>query len=176
VLDEKPFAVILADDLIKSDVSATTQLVQRFRETNGASIIGVQAVPAETVSRYGIVAYDKGVAASSLAVLAGMVEKPSPEKAPSNMAAIGRYVFAPSILDKLVQTRPGKGGEIQLTDAIVALAKDERVYAGVIEGARFDCGSKLGYLQASMVYGLNHPDIGGEFKHWLADLAESLKN
>lgn len=174
VLDEKPFAVILADDLIKSEVSATAQLVKHFEATGQSSIIGVQPVPAETVSRYGIVEYPAGEHNLSLARLASMVEKPSPEMAPSNMAAIGRYVFTPRILDELVNTRPGKGGEIQLTDAIVSLAGKEAVYAGVIEGSRFDCGSKLGYLQATMVYGLSHPEIGGQFKDWLADLSGSL--
>lgn len=174
VLDEKPFAVILADDLIKSEQSATAQLVHRFNETGGSTIIGVQAVPAETVSRYGIVEYPPGGNNLPLSRLVGMVEKPSPERAPSNMAAIGRYVFTPSILDELAQTKPGAGGEIQLTDAIVRLACREAVYAGEIEGARFDCGSKLGYLQAATVYGLNHPDVGAPYKEWLAELAESL--
>ena len=167
VVGDEPFAVILADDLIDDGDGdgCLAQMVRRYDE-QVASILGVQRVPAEHTDRYGVVDVDP--VTERLGRLNAIVEKPSPDRAPSNLGVVGRYILNGSIFNKLRQTRPGAGGEIQLTDAIAALMRDEPVFAYEFEGTRYDCGDKLGYLQATVEYGVKHPDFGEAFADYLS--------
>ncbi len=153
---DKSFAVALADELIISDVPAMQQL-RTVHEQTGASVIGLRQMPAEELSHYGVV---DTVEENGLLRLKHMVEKPQPDEAPSNLASIGRYIFTPRLMALLHDAAPGRGGEIQLTDAIATLAREEPVYGVLIEGERFDAGNPLGFLMANTALGLNHPDYG----------------
>ncbi len=164
VIGDDPFAVLLADDLIYSKPPAMTRMAQVF-EREGASLLGVEEVPRDQTQSYGIVTIDR--MNGDLARIHSIVEKPRPAEAPSNLAVIGRYVLTPRICDLLAARTPGAGGEIQLTDAISALLLHERVLAVRLPGQRFDCGSKLGYLEATVAYGLRHPEIGEDFARYL---------
>jgi UTP--glucose-1-phosphate uridylyltransferase len=157
LVGDEAFAVLLADDLIDAEVPATRQLIEQYERYKG-SVIGVQRVPLEETSKYGIVA--TGDPDAKTAIVTRFVEKPSPDKAPSNLAAAGRYVLEPEIFDELRLIEPGAGGEIQLTDAIANLLKTRGVLAYCYDGRRFDCGSKLGFWEATMMLGLRHPEIG----------------
>ncbi len=162
----EPFAVLLADDLIDNDVKPViTQMAERF-EKYQCSILGVERVPEQETDKYGIVRTLPFN--TSLSNVNGIVEKPLPKDAPSNLAVVGRYILTPRIFDLLAKTGAGAGGEIQLTDAIAALLAEEQVLAYEFEGRRFDCGGKLGYLAANVEFGLRHPEIGGEFRDYLA--------
>jgi UTP--glucose-1-phosphate uridylyltransferase len=161
----EPFFVHLADDLIAGDSPCLTQMAAEY-ERHGGSVIAVEEVPHENTSSYGIVAMDQSNRITEI------VEKPAPEKAPSNSAVVGRYLLAPEIFEKLETTGRGAGGEIQLTDAIADLLGESPVYGYSFEGERFDCGSKLGYLKATMAYGLDHPDTGDEFRRYLREMLE----
>ena len=156
--------VILADDLMDAEPSAMVRMAQAFEE-EGASLLGVEEVPRDQTQSYGIVTIDR--MADDLARIHSIVEKPRPAEAPSNLAVIGRYVLTPRIFDLLAEISPGAGGEIQLTDAISSLLRHERALAVRLPGRRFDCGSKLGYLEASVEFGLRHPDIGEDFARYL---------
>jgi UTP--glucose-1-phosphate uridylyltransferase len=159
--------VILADDLIDAKKPALQQMVELFGQQN-ASILGVEDVaPAETAS-YGIV--DAEPISNRVLQVKGIVEKPKPEDAPSTLAVVGRYILTPAIFDLLEKVAPGKGGEIQLTDGIAALMKQERVLAYRFDGKRFDCGSKLGYMKANVEFALRHPEISAEFTDYLRKL------
>lgn len=165
VVGDEPFAIILADDLIDGgDKSCLQQMVDMY-EKEQSGVIGVQKVPLEDVKNYGVVAGQN--TKDRLWKLSGLVEKPKPEDAPSNVAVVGRYILESSIFEMLEETQPGSGGEIQLTDAIVKQLQQESVYAYEFEGRRYDCGSKLGYLQATLEYGLKHPEVGAAFKAYL---------
>lgn len=165
LVGNEPFFVILADDLIRTKgLSCCAQLGAAHAETGG-SVIAVQEVPAEDTRKYGIVAVGEGRA--SLAEITAIVEKPNPENAPSRLGVVGRYLLTPGIFRKLHQTSRGAGGEIQLTDAISELIGKESVHALHYEGERFDCGNKLGYLQATVAFGKNHPELGPDFTKWL---------
>ncbi|MDG1249895.1 MAG: UTP--glucose-1-phosphate uridylyltransferase GalU [Gammaproteobacteria bacterium] len=165
VVGDEPFAIILADDLIDGgDKSCLQQMVDVY-EKEQSGVIGVQKVPLEDVKNYGVVAGQN--TKDRLWKLSGLVEKPKPEDAPSNVAVVGRYILESSIFEMLEETQPGSGGEIQLTDAIVKQLQQESVYAYEFEGRRYDCGSKLGYLQATLEYGLKHPEVGAAFKAYL---------
>ncbi len=170
VIGDEPFAIILADDLIDDRVNGgcLSQMVAQFTE-HTASIIGVQRVPAAHTDRYGVVDVEPMAARTSR--VKGIVEKPSADQAPSDLGVVGRYILSGRIFDKLRQTQPGAGGEIQLTDAIAALLDDESVLAYEFEGTRYDCGDKLGYLQATVEYGLQHPDLGAAFRDYLQNRA-----
>jgi len=168
VLEGEPFAVILADDLLDAPTPVMRQMVDVF-EREQASILGVQEVPRERTASYGIVMAEPF--GPRLEVLRGIVEKPEPANAPSNLAVIGRYVLTPAIFDHLARIRPGAGGEIQLTDAIAGLLAEERVLAYRFEGVRYDCGSKLGYLQATVALGVRHPEVGAAFAAYLKAFA-----
>lgn len=159
VIGDEPFLVILADDLIDSHTPAAKQLVDLHQQT-GANVIAVQEVTLEETSSYGIV---KVVQQGSLNWVEQIVEKPKPEVAPSNLAVVGRYVLNPAIFDMLRTTERGAGGEIQLTDAIAKLIQQDKLLAHHFEGTRYDCGSKLGYLEATVAYGLKHINLGYEF-------------
>lgn len=161
---DAPFAVILADDLIDSEPGAMAQMVRTYEQT-GHSVLGVETVDWEQTGSYGIV--EAAQRDDGKTQISSIVEKPHPSVAPSNLAVVGRYILTPAIFDKLRAVRAGAGGEIQLTDGIAALLKDEPVLAQTLEGTRYDCGSKLGYLKATLAYGMKHPEVGEEFsKHF----------
>lgn len=161
---DEPFFVHLADDLIAGEPPCLTQMAAEH-ERHGGSVVAVETVPREDTSSYGIVAKDKANRVTQI------VEKPAPEDAPSNSAVVGRYLLAPEVFDKLETTGRGAGGEIQLTDAIADLLGEFPVYAYSFKGKRFDCGSKLGYLKATVAYGLEHPDTGEAFREYLRKAA-----
>ncbi|MDH3430127.1 MAG: UTP--glucose-1-phosphate uridylyltransferase GalU [Gammaproteobacteria bacterium] len=160
---DEPFFVHLADDLIAGDPPCLTQMADEYAR-HGGSVIAVETVPKEETSSYGIVAVDDSNRITEI------VEKPAPAKAPSNSAVVGRYLLAPEIFDKLETTGRGAGGEIQLTDAIADLLHESPVYAYSFSGERFDCGSKLGYLKATIAYGLDHDEIGEALREHLREL------
>lgn len=170
VVGDAPFAVILADDLIEGAPGAMEQMVKLFDETH-TSVLGVETVAPEETGSYGIVKVAPD--ARGHQQVEYIVEKPRPEAAPSNLAVVGRYILTPRIFDKLVNTTAGAGGEIQLTDGIAALMKDEPVLALPFKGVRYDCGSKLGYLKATVNYGLQHHEVGAEFAAYLRSLAKN---
>jgi UTP--glucose-1-phosphate uridylyltransferase len=161
----EPFFVHLADDLISGSPGCLTQMAARHAEHSG-SVVAVETVPRESTSSYGIVAVNE----SDKNRITQIVEKPQPEDAPSNSAVVGRYLLAPEIFDKLENIGKGAGGEIQLTDGIAALLDQSPVYAYSFAGVRYDCGSKLGYLQATVAYGLSHPDTGESFRKHLKEV------
>lgn len=167
LVGDEPFAVVLADDLIDAEVPVLRQMTELY-EQHRQSVIGVQNVPLEQTSQYGI------VRPQSLGVrihrIADIVEKPQPENAPSTLGVVGRYIFNPEIFDYLENTNPGAGGEIQLTDAIASMLDAHPVLAYEFKGKRYDCGSKLGYLEASVVYALKHPAVAEEFGRFIAQL------
>lgn len=162
---DEPFFVHLADDLIAGSPGCLSQMADEHAAHNG-SVVAVETVPPENTSSYGIVAVDE----SDRGRITQIVEKPSPADAPSNSAVVGRYLLAPEIFDKLANIGKGAGGEIQLTDGIAALLEESPVYAYSFSGTRYDCGSKLGYLQATVAYGLSHPDTGERFREHLKEV------
>jgi UTP--glucose-1-phosphate uridylyltransferase len=166
VVDDEPFAVLLADDLIDDEDGSgcLAQMVESFSET-GSSILGTEFVRPEDTSSYGIV--DTGGDDHRFAQVNGIVEKPSPAEAPSNRAVVGRYILTSRVFHHLAQTGRGAGGEIQLTDGIARLMTEQKVYALNFRGRRYDCGSKLGYLQATVDYALKHKELAEDFQAWL---------
>jgi len=164
VVGNEPFAVLLADDLMDSEPPAMARMAEIFAREQ-CSLLGVEEVPRDQTQSYGIVTIDK--MQGDTARIHSIVEKPKPANAPSNLAVIGRYVLTPGIFERLAEVAPGAGGEIQLTDGISRILADERVLAVRLPGRRFDCGSKLGYVQATVEYGLRHPEIGEEFTRYL---------
>ncbi|MDE0302700.1 MAG: UTP--glucose-1-phosphate uridylyltransferase GalU [Gammaproteobacteria bacterium] len=168
VVGDEPFAVILADDLIDGgDNPCLKQMIDVFQAFE-AGVIAVEQVPPERISRYGVISGDS--CGDRLWMLTGIVEKPPADEAPSDLGVVGRYILTPEIFDHLRETAAGAGGEIQLTDAIALQLQKETVQAYQFEGKRYDCGSKLGYLQASVEYALNREDLGEEFRAWLEQL------
>ncbi|MDH4072700.1 MAG: UTP--glucose-1-phosphate uridylyltransferase GalU [Gammaproteobacteria bacterium] len=163
---DEPFFVHLADDLIAGE-PCLAELAREYSR-HGSSVIAVEEVPQESTSSYGIVAVE---ASDSGNRMTRIVEKPKPEDAPSNLAVVGRYLLAPAIWQKLENTGRGAGGEIQLTDAISDLLDDAAIYAHSFSGKRYDCGSKLGYLQATVAYGLEHQDVGAAFRQYLRSIS-----
>ena len=172
VVGNAPFMVHLADDLIDAPVSCLKQMAA-VHAAHGGSVLGVQTVPKHDTDKYGIVSLEREVA-PGLGKVSQIVEKPKPDKAASTLAVVGRYVLSGSIFDDLAKIGKGAGGEIQLTDGIARLMQREAVYAYEFDGKRYDCGSKLGYLQATVEYGLKHPRLGVDFaaylKRFMADL------
>jgi UTP--glucose-1-phosphate uridylyltransferase len=164
IVGDQPFAVLLADDLMDSQPPAMVEMAKVF-EREGSSLLGVEEVPRDQTQSYGIVTVDE--MRDGVARIRSIVEKPKPADAPSNLGVIGRYVLTPRIFELLGQVVPGAGGEIQLTDAIASLLAYEKVLAVRLAGKRYDCGSKLGYLQASVELGLRHPEIGKDFARFL---------
>ena len=169
VVGNDPFAVILADDLIDGDSTPCMQQMVAEYEKLHSSILGVEEVAPADTDKYGIVKIASGK--PGLAKVEQIVEKPSPDVAPSTLAVVGRYILTPAIFKQLKVTKRGAGNEIQLTDAIAALKAEEDVYAYPFTGKRYDCGSKLGYLQATVEYGLKHPELKDEFKKYLKELS-----
>ncbi len=159
---DEPFFVHLADDLIAGEPGCLAQMAAEY-DAHGGSVVAVESVQREQTSSYGIVEVDE----NDRNRITRIVEKPRPEDAPSNSAVVGRYLLSPGIFDKLEATGRGAGGEIQLTDGIADLLDEQAVYAYAFSGTRYDCGSKLGYLQATMSYGLEHADTGTAFRQFL---------
>lgn len=168
VVGNEPFGVILADDLIHTTGPMVLEQMLRVHREHHCSVLGVERVPADQTHKYGIV--DSRGIDDRLSRLHGIVEKPPAGEAPSNLSVVGRYVLTPRIFDLLATTGRGTGGEIQLTDAIAKLLHEEEVLAWEFEGKRFDCGSKLGYLQATVEYALRHPELRDAFGDYLAGL------
>jgi UTP--glucose-1-phosphate uridylyltransferase len=166
VVGDLPFAVVLADDLIDGSPPVLKQMTGVFAR-RGRSVVAVQNIEREETRRYGIVRTEKG--SKSPHRVHGIVEKPEPKAAPSTLGVVGRYLLTPRIFHHLQHVKPGSGGEIQLTDAIAALVGEEDVFAYEFEGRRYDCGSKLGYLQANLQYALKHPEVGASFRKYLRD-------
>ena len=167
VVGEEPFAVLLADDLLDGEGAAPVmkQMVDVYNY-NRCSVLGVMNVPQAQTRQYGIVSTERDV--GDVQRVTGIVEKPKPEEAPSTQAVVGRYILTGRIFDHLRQLTPGAGGELQLTDAIASLLKEEAVLAYQFKGVRYDCGSKLGYLQATVELALKHPEVREEFAAFLA--------
>jgi UTP--glucose-1-phosphate uridylyltransferase len=164
VIGNEPFAVLLADDLLDGQPPVIKQMVDVY-DYYQCSVLGVQDVPRADTASYGIVATHN--LAERIEQVHAMVEKPKPEQAPSTLAVVGRYILTPRIFHYLENVTPGSGGEIQLTDGIAALLTEQQVLAYRYDGTRYDCGSKLGYLQAMVEFGLRHPDVGSEFAEYL---------
>ncbi|WP_288201516.1 UTP--glucose-1-phosphate uridylyltransferase GalU [uncultured Megasphaera sp.] len=169
-IDDEPFAVLLGDDVVYNEtVPALRQMIDMYNKV-GATVLGCQEVPRDKASAYGIV---KGVPApdAKLMRVTNMIEKPSIEEAPSRIAVLGRYIITPDIFEILRRTEPGKGGEVQLTDALQTMASREAVYAYCFTGKRYDVGDKLGFLKATVEYALRRPDLGQEFRDYLKSLS-----
>ncbi|HET9702246.1 MAG TPA: UTP--glucose-1-phosphate uridylyltransferase GalU [Burkholderiales bacterium] len=165
LVGDQPFAVFLADDLIDSTPPCMKQMVETY-ERERVSVIAVQEVPPEETRSYGVIKprFSNG---GGLHEIEAIVEKPAPAVAPSNLAVVGRYILSGSIFEHLTRVRAGAGGEIQLTDAIASLLTEERVVATELTGRRYDCGSKLGYLEATITYALRHHEVGEAFRAYL---------
>ena len=167
VVGEEPFAVLLADDLMDGTPPATAQIAACF-ERERCSILAVEDLPREQTASYGIVSPLSGAqAGDEMLPVGNIVEKPAPEQAPSTLGVVGRYVLTPAIFPLLAAVKPGSGGEIQLTDAISALLGRERVLAMKLRSRRYDCGTRLGYLKATVELGLKHPEVGTGFADYL---------
>ncbi len=162
VVGDEPFAVILADDLIDGGGTGCMKQMARLYDRERCSVIGVEEVAPEDTDKYGIISSQ--TLDEQRSEVQAIVEKPAPDAAPSTLAVVGRYILTPRIFDKLVDVQAGAGGEIQLTDAIAALLLEERLLAYRFQGKRYDCGSKLGYLEATMEYALQHPDLEADMK------------
>ena len=173
-VQDEPFAVLLGDDVVYNGEGrpALKQLIDVYNET-GSSVLGCQTVPEEKVSSYGIIKGEPTDDARTMRVL-DMVEKPAVEDAPSRMAVLGRYIITPAIFDILAHTLPGKGGEIQLTDALQVLADRQPVYAYDFEGTRYDLGDKLGFLKATVEFALRREDLGEAFRAYLTELVPQI--
>jgi len=167
IVSDQPFAVLLPDDLIKSKgTGCLAQMIEEYEKCQKA-IVAVQPIPPEQSVRYGII--EPGERVGRIWKVNDIVEKPQPELAPSNLGVVGRYIFPGNILSILRRLRAGTGNEIQLTDAIAAIARQGGVNAYEFTGARYDCGSKLGFVQANIAYGMEHSEIGSDLKDWLSD-------
>lgn len=164
LIGDDPFAVVLADDLIDAPKPALAQMAALYEEYEN-SVLGVMPVATNETDQYGIV--DVVELAQRVHKVTRIVEKPKPADAPSTLGVVGRYILTPKIFKHLQNVAPGAGGEIQLTDGIAALLEDERVLAFEFEGTRYDCGSKLGYLKATIEYALKHPEVAAEFQQYL---------
>jgi UTP--glucose-1-phosphate uridylyltransferase len=172
LIGNEPFAVILADDLIDAEVPALKQMMD-VQKKHGGSVLAVQNVDRNETASYGIVSSQPVEARVSK--LTAIVEKPQPAEAPSTLGVVGRYVLSPRIFDHIQNLKPGAGREIQLTDAIGRLLREEGVYACEFEGHRYDCGSKLGYLKATIAYALKHPEVGTGFREHLKSMNDAAR-
>lgn len=165
VVGDEPFAVLLADDLIDGDGNGSLAQMVAVHGDYGCSVLGVEYVSPDETDKYGIVSVE--AISDRLSQVSSIVEKPSPAEAPSNLAVVGRYILTPEIFETLEHTGRGAGGEIQLTDGIAQLMTDQQVMAYAFKGKRYDCGSKLGYLEATVEYGLKHPELRDAFIEYL---------
>ncbi|MBN3788763.1 UTP--glucose-1-phosphate uridylyltransferase GalU [Burkholderia sp. Ac-20353] len=171
LVGDHPFAVILADDLLDGPTPVLRQMINVFNHYH-ASVIGVEEIAPEASKSYGVI--DGKRWEDNLFKLSGIVEKPEPAKAPSNFGVVGRYVLKPKIFEHLRGLKPGAGGELQLTDAIQSLLSDEQVLAYRYDGTRYDCGSKLGYLKATVEFALRHPEVAADFEQYLVTRMSEL--
>ncbi|MFC0233051.1 UTP--glucose-1-phosphate uridylyltransferase GalU [Vagococcus entomophilus] len=171
---DEPFVVMLGDDLMMDDVPLTKQLIDDYEKTN-ASTIAVMKVPHKDTGKYGIINPENKVG-DHLYNVKSFVEKPAPEKAPSDLAIIGRYLLTPQIFDILEVQKPGAGGEVQLTDAIDTLNKTQRVFAQEFTGKRYDVGDKFGFMKTSIEYGLQHPEVKDNLKKYIMEKAKELES
>jgi UTP--glucose-1-phosphate uridylyltransferase len=169
---DEPFAVLLGDDIMTESNPLLAEML-RIHDRYGRSVLAAMEVSRDDVSLYGCI--EPEFVEERLARVISVVEKPTPENAPSNLAAIGRYVLTPEVFGALHHLEPGVGGEVQLTDAINALAQEQAVYAHVFEGGRFDIGNKLDYVKATIEIAIDREDLGKDLKRWLADLVERKK-
>jgi UTP--glucose-1-phosphate uridylyltransferase len=167
LVGNEPFAVLLGDDIIRARVPALKQLARAFARLGGP-VLAVQRVPGPAISDYGVIK-GRRIDERTFQII-DLVEKPAPEQAPSDLAVIGRYVLTPAIFHYLETTKPGRGGEIQLTDALRAMARDYPIYAYLFEGKRYDAGNKLGFLQATVEFALANPELGPPFRRYLRGL------
>ncbi|MBI5074700.1 MAG: UTP--glucose-1-phosphate uridylyltransferase GalU [Nitrospirae bacterium] len=170
---DEPFAVILSDDIIPPEETLLPDMIKLYRKLK-SPILALERVPTNEVNRYGIISGTKE--RDNVFRINSLVEKPDPEKAPSNMAIIGRYILTPDIFDILAKARPGKGGEIQLTDAINLLLQKRPVYGYLFEGRRYDAGDKLGYLKATVDFALKNKELAKDFGKYLLEVAKKLKH
>lgn len=167
VVGDDPFAVLLGDDIIDSDVPALKQMMAVY-ERYPSTILAIQKIPKSQTRHYGII--DAKKIEDGIYLVKDLVEKPSPDEAPSNLAIIGRYILTPEIFGELERTRPGKGGEIQLTDGLRLLMERQPIYAYEVKGIRHDAGDKLGFLKATVEFGLKNEEFGTEFRNYLQQL------
>ncbi len=167
LVGDEPFAVLLSDDLIVHDVPCLRQMIEVY-ERYQCSVVAVERIPRERISGYGVIAGRP--IEERIYRLDDVVEKPAPEEAPSDLAIVGRYILTPEIFDALAKVKPGKGGEIQLTDALRRLLKHQVIYAYEFQGIRYDAGTTLGFLKAAVEFALRRPDIGEEFRTYLRSL------
>ncbi|WP_298294767.1 UTP--glucose-1-phosphate uridylyltransferase GalU [uncultured Litoreibacter sp.] len=173
LIANEPFAVILPDDVIAAEKSCLQQMTEAYAETGGCMVAAME-VPHEKASAYGVLDVKEDM--GSMVSVRGMVEKPAVDEAPSNLAVIGRYILTPQVLHNLTKMKQGAGGEIQLTDAIAQeIEADRDVYGYRFRGQRFDCGSKAGYLQATVAFGLTRPELRDEFEGYLDEMASLRK-
>ncbi|SFQ49567.1 UTP--glucose-1-phosphate uridylyltransferase [Roseivivax halotolerans] len=172
LIGDEPFAVMLPDDVIAAEKPCLQQMVEAYAETGG-NMVAAMEVPQEKTSAYGILDADRG--ADPLVKVKGMVEKPDADKAPSNLAVIGRYILTPQVLKNLNKMKSGAGGEVQLTDAIAQEIDGEGVHGLCFEGERFDCGSKSGFLQATVAFGLSRPDLRDDLRAFLHEVVAQDK-
>lgn len=170
-IGDEPFAVLLGDDIVRSKEPCLRQLINLYEET-GASVIAVQEVPPEDVGKYGII--DAEIVKESVFRVRDLVEKPAPENAPSSLGVMGRYIITPGIFDILSRTGPGAGGEIQLTDALKVLCRQESMFGLAFRGQRYDVGDKLGYLKAMVEFALDRPGLSEQFGEYLRDIVRRL--
>lgn len=170
IVSNEPFAVLLADDLIDGGAKSCMQQMVEIYERTHANVIAVEKVKNDEIHKYGVV--DVATTKESVASVRGIIEKPTPTEAPSNLGVVGRYILTPAIFDFLENTKAGSGGEIQLTDAIAKLLAIEPVKAFQFHGKRYDCGTKIGYLQATIAYALKHPELASDFEQLLREFAE----
>jgi UTP--glucose-1-phosphate uridylyltransferase len=168
IINDEPFAVLLADDLTDANTPVLKQLIMQHQKEQ-SSVIAIEDIPKEKTVQYGIV--DVGASSNNLYKINSIVEKPQPIDAPSTLGVIGRYVFNPEIFDCLEKIKPGKGGEIQLTDAIQMLLDQQTIFAYLFEGKRYDCGDKLGFMKANIEFSKKHPEIGKEFITFLKSVS-----
>ncbi len=168
LISDEPFAVILPDDVIAAETPCLQQMIEAYQETGG-SMVAAMEVPPKAASSYGVLDIKEDM--GSMVSVRGMVEKPKEGEAPSNLAVIGRYILTPSVLQNLNDLKSGAGGEIQLTDAIAKeIAENRDVFGYRFRGQRFDCGSKAGYLQATVAFGLANEELGNEFAEYLREM------
>jgi len=173
LIGNEPFAVILPDDVIAADTPCLQQMTEAYEETGGCMVAAME-VPQDIASAYGVLDIKEDMGA--MVSVKGMVEKPAPEDAPSNLAVIGRYILTPKVLQNLQKIKRGSGGEIQLTDAIAEeINQDREVYGYRFRGQRFDCGSKAGFLQATVAFGLSRPDLRDEFSLYINEMVAQQK-
>ncbi len=170
---KEPFAVLLGDDIVDNPVPCTKQLIDIY-EKYQCTVLGIQEIPPEKTHMYGIL--DVSPVAGNVWKVNDLIEKPNPGEAPSNIAILGRYVITPEIFPILEEIKPGKDGEIQLTDALKALSKSQAIYAYKFQGKRYDIGNKLGYLEATVEFALKRPDLAGPFREYLLRLMDKLNN